>query len=78
MAGNKKIFSLFGRLPGKDSKSIFFMVATILFLSVIIFFIVYNFVFLASNFSKIFDSKIAPDSPPRFDLEGFEELNLTN
>ncbi len=41
-------------------------------------FVVYDFLFLISNFNKALGATLEPSFSGGFDIEGFEKLNLIN
>ncbi|MCP6720407.1 MAG: hypothetical protein KJI72_03780 [Patescibacteria group bacterium] len=72
-----KFFSgLFKSASSKLGKRYIFLVIAVVMLVIVGGFVVYSLNFLVSSFNEILISQLA--SPPilRFDIQGFEELNL--
>ena len=66
----------FSKLKIKASRQFLFSVLTVFLFVAMVALVVYNFVFLISNFGKVFVGDDRQNPPRGFDIEGFERLNL--
>jgi|GEM_PF-6521194 len=71
-----KIFKFF-KADSSKKKFFLFFFASVMFLCVAGF-VVYDFLFLISNFNKALGATLEPSFSGGFDIEGFEKLNLIN
>ncbi len=69
------------KLKGKKSTSggrqFTFIALAFVMLVVVALFVVYSFTFLISEFGDVSGPQISPPPPLKFDITGFEKLNLT-
>ena len=58
-------------------KQVLFITAATILSVTLIWFVIYNFIFLVNNLNRAFDNGVKPSEPTvQFDKAGFEELNL--
>ncbi|KKU93899.1 MAG: hypothetical protein UY26_C0003G0047 [Candidatus Jorgensenbacteria bacterium GW2011_GWA1_48_13] len=59
------------------SKQFTFIALAFVMLVVVALFVIYSFTFLISEFNDVSGQQISPPPVPRFDIQGFEKLDLT-
>jgi len=76
MAKRKPSLNFFKRIFSSRSKrALFIMMAVILF-AIVSVVVIYNFIFLVANFTKVLNADTVKKQSPEFDIQGFEKLNL--
>jgi len=63
-------------LGKKFSRNLLFIALGLTMFGLLVWFVIYNFVFLGKNFNNAFNIETRPVSEIKFDIEGFEKLNL--
>ena len=63
-------------LGKKFSKNLLFIALGLAMFGLLIWFTIYNFMFLGKNLNNAFNIEARSSSEIKFDIEGFEKLNL--
>jgi len=77
MKPNLNFFSkLIGPLLLKSKKQFVFLVMGVVMFAIVGGFVIYSFIFLISSFDKTFATQLISPPISRFDIQGFEQLDL--
>ncbi len=76
MAKRKLSLKFFKKIFTSRSKHGFFIIMAVILFAIASIIIVYNFIFLVANFTKVLSPTAVKTPPPQFDIQGFEKLGL--